>query len=109
MGIFTNKERNAIVFAAALALLGSGLDYLYKRVPAARSIRLVSERQMKIDINEADMRTLMQVPGIGNVTARRILEYRQRIGRIQDLEELRGLKGITPKRFEKLQEELAVE
>ncbi|MDD5565746.1 MAG: helix-hairpin-helix domain-containing protein [Candidatus Omnitrophica bacterium] len=109
MGIFTRQERNAIVFAAALALLGAGLDCLYKKIPAARGIRLASERQMKTNINEADMRALMDVPGIGNVTARRILEYRQRIGRIQDLEELRSLKGITPKRFERLQEQLAVE
>jgi competence ComEA-like helix-hairpin-helix protein len=109
MGVFTKKERSAIVFAVALALLGNGLDYLYKRIPAAKSIRRISEACMKTNINEADMTALMEVPGIGEVTARRILEYRQHNGRIKILDELRSIKGVTPQRFEKLKEELVVE
>ncbi|MCK9195895.1 MAG: helix-hairpin-helix domain-containing protein [Syntrophales bacterium] len=58
---------------------------------------------MPIDINQATFEDLLLIPGIGESTARQILDLRQSSGgRISDLESLMDIKGIKEKRFEQL-------
>lgn len=53
-----------------------------------------------IDLNTAQERELMALPGIGETFAARILAYRQEIGAFQTVEELLNVKGIGEKRLE---------
>ena len=53
-----------------------------------------------VDINTADLDALMTLPGIGEVLAQRILDYRQKNGNFQSLEELTNVNGIGTKRLE---------
>lgn len=52
----------------------------------------------KLDLNNATSTELLSVPGIGPVTARRIIEARP----FESADDLRGVKGIGEKKFEKL-------
>ena len=52
-----------------------------------------------VDINSADLAGLQTVPGIGPVTAQRIIDYRQQNGRFQRLEDLLLISGIGDKRL----------
>ncbi len=52
----------------------------------------------KLDLNNATSAELLSVPGIGPVTARRIIEARP----FKSADDLRGMKGIGEKKFEKL-------
>jgi competence protein ComEA len=45
---------------------------------------------------------LDQLPGIGPVLARRIVEYRRLHGPFRRLEELRGVRGVGPRLLERL-------
>lgn len=56
-----------------------------------------------LDINSATYTQLLQVPGIGPVTAQRIIEYRHVHGKINNLYQLKEIKGIGEKKFQVLQ------
>ena len=55
-----------------------------------------------VSINNAGLSELDTLPGIGPVKARAIVDYRNRIGGFRTLEELKGVRGIGEKTFQKL-------
>lgn len=57
-----------------------------------------------ISINSASIDTLISLPGIGISTATKIVEYRQKYGSFNSLEELMNVSGIGTKKYEKLKE-----
>lgn len=58
---------------------------------------------LPIDINRTAFADLLLIPGIGESTARQILDLRRSLGgRITNLESLMNIKGIKEKRFEQL-------
>ncbi len=61
-----------------------------------------------ININTATRDELVALPGIGPAKAQAILDHRKAHGPFKSVEELKDVKGIGAKRFEKLKPELAV-
>lgn len=55
-----------------------------------------------IDINLAEKEEFMALPGIGEVLALRIVEYREENGPFTHVEQLMNVKGIGKKRMEEL-------
>lgn len=55
-----------------------------------------------IDINSASASSLTRIPGIGEVFAERIIEYRNSLGGFASLEQLYEIKGITVNKFSKI-------
>lgn len=56
----------------------------------------------KVDINRAEGWLLEAIPGIGEVLAGRIIEYRARHGPFQNINELTQVEGITVSLYEKI-------
>lgn len=75
-----------------------------KPVVASPIVRapLKSVQSMKLDINHASAEELQQLPGIGPVLARRVIELRTIQGSFKTIEDLKGVKGIGQKRMEQL-------
>ena len=55
-----------------------------------------------LDLNQATDQDLDSLPGIGPKLAERIMEYRQSVGAFHSLDELRAVKGIGKKKFERI-------
>jgi competence protein ComEA len=55
-----------------------------------------------IDLNVATSKELQQLPGVGPVTAQRIIDMRQKSGRFRRVEDLLAVRGISTKRLEAL-------
>ena len=49
----------------------------------------------RININSATVDELTSVPGIGSVTAQRIVEYRRKYGKFYSINDLLKIKGIS--------------
>lgn len=93
----TRSPRSSPLCAAALAILAGVCATL-----------LIAAGQKKspppkpIDINTATVAQLEQLPGIGPVTARAIIRFREKSGPFRRVEELRAVPRISKSRFEKL-------
>ncbi|MCG2709410.1 MAG: helix-hairpin-helix domain-containing protein [Thermodesulfovibrionales bacterium] len=58
----------------------------------------------KIDINNATVEELMKLPGIGTITAERIVKYREANGGFKSIEELKKVKGIGNAKLDKIKD-----
>jgi len=97
--MFTRRHSAARVFFAILILgLGPFSVALAKKKPPAHPI----------NINTAGATDLQQVPGIGPSTAQKILDTRKSYGSFKSVDDLLAIKGIGPKKLEKMRKYLTV-
>jgi competence ComEA-like helix-hairpin-helix protein len=61
-----------------------------------------------VNINSADSTQLQLVPGIGPSTAEKILQMRKSYGAFKSVNDLMAIRGIGPKRLEKMRKYLTV-
>lgn len=61
-----------------------------------------------VNLNTASKEELVALPGIGPAKAQAILDYRKSHGAFKAVEELKDVKGIGAKRYEKLKSEVTV-
>lgn len=61
-----------------------------------------------LDINRATITQLDTLPGIGPVTAQRIIDYRTKVGRINSIDELKKISGLGGSKFEEIKALLRV-
>jgi len=61
-----------------------------------------------VNINTADSAQLQLVPGIGPSTAEKILQMRKSYGAFKSVNDLVAIRGIGPKRLEKMRKYLTV-
>ena len=66
------------------------------------------EGPQKVDINRADVRLLETLPGIGEVLAGRIIDYRQQNGLFLNTTELMKVAGIGAVTYEKIESLITV-
>jgi len=62
----------------------------------------------RININLASQTELTDLPGIGNVLASRIIDYRRQHGDFGAVEDIRNVSGIGDKRYEAIQDKITV-
>ncbi|MGD0907515.1 MAG: helix-hairpin-helix domain-containing protein [Candidatus Acidiferrales bacterium] len=53
-----------------------------------------------IDVNVANVKELKELPGVGAVTAQRIIDMRQKSGRFHRVEDLLAIRGISQKKLD---------
>ena len=89
--------------------------FLWTGASAGQAAKTKSDRSSKkqppqkpLDINKASTEELEKLPGIGPVTAKAIVSYREKNGPFRRLEELMIVPGIGEERFEKLRPWLTI-
>jgi competence protein ComEA len=83
---------------------GADLTNIRLYVPASSD----TFQAQKIDINRAESWLLEAIPGIGEVLAGRIIEYREANGPFQNINALTQVEGITVSLFEKIKPHITV-
>ena len=81
------------------------------RATAPSSERVRDSRQSgigELDLNTATEQELETLPGIGPVLAERIVEYRQARGGFREVAQLRQVKGIGKKKFDRIRAKVRV-
>ncbi len=67
-----------------------------------------SSKNSKININKATLAELQKISGIGESTAKKIIEYRNINGKFKKIEELKQITGIGDKKYDIIKEEVTV-
>jgi len=62
----------------------------------------------KVNLNAANMEQLDSLPGIGKSTAQKIIEYRQKIGSFQRIEQIMEIPRFGKAKFEKIKDRLTL-
>jgi competence protein ComEA len=97
--MFRRQLPYARIFLCLLVLAFCSLPAaLAKKKPPARPINL----------NTAGATELQQVPGIGPSTAQKILDTRKSYGAFKSVDDLLAIKGIGPKKLEKMRKYLTI-
>ena len=63
---------------------------------------IVETQPEMVNINIADIEELMTLPGIGEVRAAAIIDYRQQVGSFEKIEDIMNVKGIKTGIFSKI-------
>lgn len=97
MFALSKNETRVVLVVLAVVLSGSGLNVLLKRYPRVwRIVNLTDSDWIYpwVDVNTATPEQLIQIPYIGNYTARAIIRYRREHGPVTDLTRLKEIPGI---------------
>ena len=108
-GGYTSQANGDVVNLAML--LSTGMHIYVPSVGEVGSVPIVTNVSSnsdsvdnKVNINTATIEELEKLPGIGPVTAQKIIDYRQVNGLFQDIEALMNISGIGLGRFEQIRE-----
>ena len=63
----------------------------------------------KININTANITQLESISGIGESTANKIIQYREKNGKFKTIEEIKNVNGIGDKKYEELKTLISIE
>ncbi len=69
---------------------------------------LLRDKNINININTSGEEELTKLPGIGEAMAKRIISYRQEKGPFASIEEIKNVKGIGEKNFEKIKDKIEI-
>jgi competence protein ComEA len=96
------QTATAVALALATAVIAvRSIPNLRSSISPADS-RNAADAAYQIDLNMADRAELLQLPGVGESLAQRILSYRREHGRFRSVEDLRRVRGIGPITLDKL-------
>ncbi|WP_300386487.1 helix-hairpin-helix domain-containing protein [Clostridium sp.] len=77
-------------------------------VSGSNFINTTEEKSGKININTADLSKLKEIPGVGDVKAKSIIEYREKSGGFKSIEDIKNIDGIGEKTFEKIKDSISI-
>ena len=135
---FTRQEKSVIIFLIIIFTIGTGiitirklsyrdtaeqfksryseLDKEFSEISKNDSLLTIQKEKRenqtinsKININTADEGEFMKLPGIGTVLSKRIINYRNSIGKFKTVNEITKIKGIGEKKFEKILPHIYIE
>ncbi|MDO9118006.1 MAG: helix-hairpin-helix domain-containing protein [Nitrospira sp.] len=100
-------QRPAVTHAASLSsenpsiTTATAVDSMISSAEVSEARRL-SNKPKPVDLNSATVTDFDQLPGVGPVLAKRIMDYRKSVGHFHAVEDLRAVKGIGAKKLDQL-------
>ena len=71
-------------------------------------INTTSKKDSKVNINTANKEKLATLPGIGEGTAEKIIEYRSKAGKFKAIDEIKKIPGIGESKFKSLKDKITI-
>ena len=65
-------------------------------------------KDIKVNINTSNKEKLETLPGIGETTAQKIIDYREANGKFKTIEDIKNVSGIGEAKFESLKDKITV-
>jgi competence protein ComEA len=107
----SDRGKRAARWVALALVLTMGATLVGTSGPARAAAPRGEESVAKapqVDVNRASVEELQSLPGIGQVTAERIVAFREEHGPFRRVEDLMKVKGIGEKSFQKLRSRVKV-
>jgi len=98
--MFTSHEKKAIIILCSLLLLGGilrltnynqNIEYKYQE-----------EVKLLVNVNSATVQELIKLSGIGEKTAKNIIDFRNSFGDFSSFDDLKKVGGIGPKKIDSI-------
>ena len=110
---FTKEEKIVLIFLLGCLFIGLAGLY-YKKVnpatgPAIEFNKKEAKPLKKVNINKAAWSDLVELEHVGPVMAERIIDYRAKYGAFQKKEDIKNVKGIGEKAYEKIKTQITLE
>lgn len=96
-------------FQDDIVITTNGENYEISEEAYGPELEKAETEEHKININTADHELLQDITGIGPAIAENIIEYRDKEGLFQDIEEIKNVSGIGEARFAEMEEEITLE
>jgi competence ComEA-like helix-hairpin-helix protein len=109
MSDFTPEERRVAVFLLAVAFCGLTLNILAKFNSGVKKMICPPMQLSRIDLNKISLEELIEVRCMPENLVQGILSYRRQHGDFRSLEQLKEVRGIGERRYERLKEIFFVE
>lgn len=98
----TTEEKKVLLFIISVALLGLAIDMITKSLPPARKVLILQPHLAKVNLNKVSLAELLDTRCVPEKLARSIISCRDAQGGFKSIEELRTVKGVGARRYEKL-------
>lgn len=98
------KRREVIVLLILISTLIAlnAVNFIRKEKLRQSACLVTEEGKLELSLNAVSAEELCDLPGIGPVLAERIIRYREQRGRFESLDELKMVKGIGDKLYNKI-------
>lgn len=107
-----DMDRLKLQLNLALKLRDGDHIYIYSKndssTQTSSSSQLSSSEGGKVNLNTANKDELETVPGIGDVTAQKIIDYREKNGGFKTIDDLKKIDRIGEKTFEKFKDKVDI-
>jgi competence ComEA-like helix-hairpin-helix protein len=103
--MLSESEKRVLIFIIFVLLVGS-IACFFRTNPQKETKSLTA---FPISINSATEEELILLPGIGEVIAKKIVDYRIKNKGFQTKDEIIKVKGIGKIKFEKIKDKICVE
>lgn len=94
-----NKKHLVIIVSGCLLFGGCGQNAAN---PLETVQNVVESSPQAVNLNAATAGELEKIPGIGEETAKKIIEHREKYGKFRRVEHLMLVRGISDKKFREL-------
>jgi competence protein ComEA len=113
-GGFTSEANTDSKLNLARKLKDEDYVYVDRKIDPAAAAESTSVQASKgiddgkIDINSATLEELDKIPGVGPVTAQKIIDYREKYGTFGSIEDLKKIGGIGDKTIDKFRDKVDI-
>ncbi len=118
MFCLTHRERKVLIAIGLLILAGSLMKFFNvnmdrKNLSSSEHLEnhiVINKKAVNpiVNVNTASREKLTGIVGIGDVIAERVVEYRLKNGLFQNLNDIKKIKGIGNKKFERIKGEIVL-